>query len=446
MQQPRIGGFIPDILLLDSSGAKIIVEVQKNALDRNHLYKCLEYRDNLAEFHNEIQPRVILVCEEFPERYSNIAKTHNVSVIKIDREEFVGKACFHCPASLKRHLKIEKAGEKQKLEHASPQKLKFYRWSKYQTLARVYADVMEELGRCNYKSKAENGKYSEIIYDAHSIIDGTWRINKIIDPTEWRIEGLIGKPDRYAPRTIEKYTRIRKPKAIIYMFITSKGNLSVRWHPTETKFNGEQYFDWAMLPSTEPYAYQRPENEILFVRDINFITPDPTYESYQDNDDRAALHSMLLALIWAMIKHIKMTLEPIVEIEFQDEFEIITSKNPKNNDTEDEIITGWRIIDKATKEREEAFERIEKFSKTNRVGLEEIFKKVQNIPQIPFKGEIDSWVAKQLRNDGHKITVVPIRLLFADLTLTNNHHFLEIFDEARRHKAQSSQAQLPPAT
>lgn len=441
-QQPKIGGFIPDLLFTDILGQKVIVEVQKNALDRHHLYRCLEYRDSISEIYNENTPEIVLVCENFPERYTRIAKTHNVIVIEISREKIIENACLHCPSSLLRHLTTNNNVDDQKRHELESPKLEPYRWSEHQSLSDVYGSVMEEMGRCGYSETAQRGNFGEILYKAQCLLEGSRGFNELLDPTGWRIEGLIGKPDKYVPKNIEDYIRIRKPRAEIHMLVTSKDNLSVRWRPIETKFNGKWYFDWAVPPSEEPYAYQRPQNEILFIRDIGLISPDPdNYIHHHDGDQEAAFHSMLLALIWAMLSHIKSTLGRTLEIHFEDEFELITEKETHSHNEEfsrgGKIITGWRIIDKKSKEIEDATDRTDNFSKSTGIELESIFNLMKEIIKKPFKGDIESCIAKELRNVGYKITVTPIRILFSDLITTNNFKFLEIYNKAQQKRQQA---------
>ena len=40
-QQPKLAGFRPDLLFIDQKQQPVIVEVQIDALDRNHLYRSL---------------------------------------------------------------------------------------------------------------------------------------------------------------------------------------------------------------------------------------------------------------------------------------------------------------------------------------------------------------------------------------------------------------------
>lgn len=48
-RQFRIGNYIFDLFFKDRHGAKLIVEIQKGTLDRNHTYKILDYYDGFKE-------------------------------------------------------------------------------------------------------------------------------------------------------------------------------------------------------------------------------------------------------------------------------------------------------------------------------------------------------------------------------------------------------------
>jgi|688.fasta_scaffold249003_1 predicted transcriptional regulator of viral defense system len=82
-QQLRLAGFRPDLVFRDAAGIPTIVEIQIGPLDRNHLYRVLEYRDllRLKGGHGEV--RVILVANTLPERYRALLDIHGVRVVLI---------------------------------------------------------------------------------------------------------------------------------------------------------------------------------------------------------------------------------------------------------------------------------------------------------------------------------------------------------------------------
>jgi hypothetical protein len=96
-QQPYIGGFRPDLIFKDEHNRLVIVEVQLNALDRNHLYRALEYKDLLIEQQDCSEPRLVLFCNEIPSRYERLLETHRISCIALSKNQFLEKAQQLCP-------------------------------------------------------------------------------------------------------------------------------------------------------------------------------------------------------------------------------------------------------------------------------------------------------------------------------------------------------------
>lgn len=110
-QQPTIEGLRPDLIFKDEQNNFTIVEVQLNALDRNHLYKTLEYRDLFKEHEKSNTPRIILFCNEIKRQYEKILKIHNINRICMERKKF-----WDLCVSLKPKLKEQKIKEVKKKE------------------------------------------------------------------------------------------------------------------------------------------------------------------------------------------------------------------------------------------------------------------------------------------------------------------------------------------
>jgi hypothetical protein len=90
-QQPFIGGFRPDLIYTDTEKNHVIVEVQLKALDRSHLYRCLEYRDLYKEQTGIDNLRVFIFCNSIPAKYQKILKIHEINCIKITKKDFLKK-------------------------------------------------------------------------------------------------------------------------------------------------------------------------------------------------------------------------------------------------------------------------------------------------------------------------------------------------------------------
>jgi hypothetical protein len=90
-QQEQIMGFRPDLLFRDENGRLVIVEVQLNALDRNHLYRALEYRDLTHHARGEMVAEVVVVCNQISPHHQPIAAAHGIRVLELDKAEFITK-------------------------------------------------------------------------------------------------------------------------------------------------------------------------------------------------------------------------------------------------------------------------------------------------------------------------------------------------------------------
>jgi len=430
-QQPKLGGFIPDLIFSDPSGTKIIVEVQKFALDRRHLYKCLEYRDLLATEDGGKRPIVALVCEALPEKYQSIIATHNIEVYTLDREQFIERAITYCPRSLKKHLVRSIADEPDLQTTLTQPKIRRYGWNHLDTLTEIYDFAIQELAQCkDWPDLQKQFENDSVLWNARFVLEERHVFSDLLDPTEWRIDNLIAKPTRWVPPHLAELTRIRKPKAFFEVFETSKNNLSVRWYPkNETPWENSLH-DWVEAPSTEPYAYQRPANELLFIKDIRSFDPQPnSYIWRADGEERAALDTISLGLIWAMIKHIQKRLSATVELDVLSEFELLVDK-PTETDSLNQRhdIIGWRVISTSALQAEQAQQRILSFSNQHGIDVSIVLQALEGKLKQPntSKGDLPTYLAKALRTQGYKTTAAPIRQLLDDLKTAKHPEYCKL--------------------
>ena len=430
-QQRKLGAFIPDLIFTDLSGKSVIVEIQRSGLDRYHLYKCLEYRDLLAN-EEHCQPDVVLVCETLPSRYQGIVNTHNIEVHILDRNRIIEIAVTNCPQSLKSHLLRSQEESSFRSPPIATGSLRRYCWNSYDTLAGIYGFVLAELGRCGLTEKYIDNAQSPIICEARHLLDHRFHFDDLLDPITWRIDNLVTRPPSRTPPKLSNLTRIRKPKAEFHIFVTSKGNLSVRWYP-KLDSGDHEIHDWIKLPETEPYSYQRPVNELLFVKDIHWLTPHPErYAYFKNGDDKEALNTMLLALVWGMIEHIKHALSATVELDVLNEFQLTVHESAEEeySVTQRYELSGWRLIDTAALRAEEAEQRIAEFNEKNAVSMDMVLQTLKEVLSTPsrLKGDRPTYLAKALRLKGYKITATPIRQLLDDLALSEHSAYLPFLD------------------
>ncbi|MGA9137019.1 MAG: hypothetical protein WBZ39_03670, partial [Methylovirgula sp.] len=173
-RQPRIGGFVPDLVLADAKDNLIILEIQQNALDRYHLYKSLEYRDLFAEQENCHPPQIILLCESMHDRFRRLLETHNIQLLQITRSQFIKTAIEKTPNVVSNYLSNDCSFSPSEAISKAVGKIEFkpldwgYRIKPSDVLAHLYA----ELGRLGIDIDAVPRSYYKGIYwDVSNLLD-----------------------------------------------------------------------------------------------------------------------------------------------------------------------------------------------------------------------------------------------------------------------------------
>jgi predicted transport protein len=87
-QQYRIGGYIFDLLFEDRHGAKLIVEIQKGTLDRDHTYKILDYYDEYKEGHPNDFIELMVISNRIPVEWKKRLHALGITFKEIPESEF----------------------------------------------------------------------------------------------------------------------------------------------------------------------------------------------------------------------------------------------------------------------------------------------------------------------------------------------------------------------
>ena len=77
-----------DLLFEDRHGAKLIVEIQKGVLDRNHTYKILDYYHGFKENHPDEFIELMAIANEIPKERKKRLSQWGVSIKEIPESEF----------------------------------------------------------------------------------------------------------------------------------------------------------------------------------------------------------------------------------------------------------------------------------------------------------------------------------------------------------------------
>lgn len=90
-RQYRIGGYIFDLMFKDRFGAKMIVEIQKGTLDREHTYKILDYYDGFREKNPEEFIELMVIANKVPEERKKRLRSWGVEFREIPVVDFISE-------------------------------------------------------------------------------------------------------------------------------------------------------------------------------------------------------------------------------------------------------------------------------------------------------------------------------------------------------------------
>lgn len=270
-RQERLQGFIPDLIAENDEGEVVIIEIQQYALDRYHLYKSLEYRDLISEKY-KVSVRILLVCETMNKRFENLLKTHFIKLIKINRIDFIPLAIRETPEIVTKHLLVE--GQISTEVSKADRKIEFYpfNWMSKTNVTEIFRHLYNELGRLKVNIDGlHRSCYEQVHWDVCNLLDEELEraLAKIWLPSAWNYERLAIPVEGRKPGVTDT---LRKPQIYISLYLTKKGNLSVVWWPTEFHGNDSES-DWIRWPGEHAAGWDRPNNELFFVRGVSHLHP-----------------------------------------------------------------------------------------------------------------------------------------------------------------------------
>ena len=89
-RQYSVGRYIFDLLFEDRHGAKLIIELQKGTLDRNHTYKILDYYDEYKDKNPKAFIELMVIANRIPHERRRRLEVHGISWKEIPESEFGG--------------------------------------------------------------------------------------------------------------------------------------------------------------------------------------------------------------------------------------------------------------------------------------------------------------------------------------------------------------------
>lgn len=96
-RQFRIGSYIFDLLFEDRHGAKLIIELQKGTLDRNHTYKIMDYYDEYKSQNPDQFVELMIIANKIPRERRDRLSSYGIAFKEIPDSEFPEFPCTHSP-------------------------------------------------------------------------------------------------------------------------------------------------------------------------------------------------------------------------------------------------------------------------------------------------------------------------------------------------------------
>ncbi len=350
-RQESLFGFFPDLILEDGNDFWIC-EIQKDALDRTHLYKTLEYRDNFSEKYG-IEPRMMLVCNEIEERYRRIVATHQLELRIFDQADFIRKAVRACPASLEAALLADTATREVDDWSVDDGQFKFPTYQRGDSASVAFRNLTNAMAANGIAAEALPYPVNEVFTEISHALERHRAEYSFLGPKNWNLINL-----RYSEGS--RLEGVRRPSASLSFHVTSQENLSVRIHAAQA-FEREDA-DWIWFPDEHPRAFHRPPNEILFIKHLGELHPGDFENDRRSkfSDAHVCIASDLIGIAMALVEEIASRLSTFIRLEWLSGWEI-DAVEVGHGFSSPIFIRSWEIFDKKQRELENDHARYSQF-------------------------------------------------------------------------------------
>lgn len=142
-------------------------------------------------------------------------------------------------------------------------------WFEHRSAGDYAAHVRHEFGRLGIEDSDLPGPVGEVYWSLQCHRDNEYALEDMLTPAAWDLVALQERIDE-ARKRFTQLNEFPRPRALVHPYVTSKGNLSVVWRPRPIERHSEQN-DWAIPISAYTPSYQRPTNELIFIRGVQYL-------------------------------------------------------------------------------------------------------------------------------------------------------------------------------
>jgi hypothetical protein len=306
---------------------------------------------------------VILICERIDDRYRRLLDTHNVKLLLIERDTFIDLAIKHCPEVLRTFLldhNEDEARSEADDEPAGLKKITFrpLKWYSHLSPHDVLQHLHEECGRLGISiEKLPSEWYRQIYFDLWYFLESDTQslIEELLVPSNWNFEKLHERGAHIQGVHLNDWRKLAKPRIHLFAEITIKHNFRAFWYPTEfmDSFGRAEDSDWLNWSGDASYGWSRPQNELMFIRDVTHLHPGHDRMRWDDRVNSDVLDEIFVALIYSCYQRLIAILSSCLDVKVHTGIEIQTKEQPTERQWVDgDRICGWGLFSYAARERE----------------------------------------------------------------------------------------------
>ena len=270
----------------------------------------------------------------------------------------------------------------------------------------VLAHLFGEFGRLGIEiDQLPRRYYGTIYWDVCNFLDREVEksLEQLWTPGAWKHDVL--KQRGAIERGWHPYQNLAKPRIEICPYMTQKGNLSVTWRPCEPESSDSEWLWW---PSGGSYGWQRPDNELLFLREVSHLNPGVHFSEWDDRVNYDVLDGIFIALIKTCFDHLISLLLVAFHVELVNdiELELVDALDKDQDVLSRKHVVGWRIFNVKQREQRNSDIWISNFAKEYGFTLDRFASEYQALSFVNKKQglNVDRAVVNSLRKNGFKIT------------------------------------------
>jgi hypothetical protein len=244
-------------------------------------------------------------------------------------------------------------------------------------------------------------------------------------PGAWKYEVLKERGSKelgWSP-----YEKISKPRIKVYPHITQKGNFSVTWSPSNSESSD---CEWLWRPSGRSYGWDRPNNEILFLREVSHLNPGIHFSEWDDRVNYDVLDGIFIAVVKTCFDHLVNLLRVAFDVELVNDIELdlVEVFDDEGVRFGRKHVVGWRLFNVESRMKRNSDIWISNFATEYGFTLDRFASELRLVSFVSKEKNlnIDRGVSKNLKKNGFQVTEGKVREIRERLSKHHDHSIRDL--------------------